>query len=626
MFDNDLKHFLSKEKTDEEQLNFFQKYLEEEEKETLPNSKLSNLLSPCYKCENYIYNYQKKEINNNFFCRECFTQESKKEQNMELEEEDIKENNLELEKMNLEIEEIEKFDLLEELKLANKRHKENKKKLPNEIKKNFNADLKTFEKHFEKYPLWIQKDFSLNWKKFEDIIYNVDEQNKKKNLDLIGKFFENRKIDKDINKEFLKKYELDITFLNNCYYTLQKKKDYIYFFGAISNDKDFVKFNLKNNFKEKFVKEFPIKKKEEFRSICNKEIQKMQNLEEKLLSNKSYIFKIKKIAKSEFNFFKLLINIRKKQQYSDYLEKSQQKGTKIIQKIQKKSKKDEKKPSQSTTLKNAKNFLKYMSNLRKYKRIFTQYPQIESEIKYYLEHTKNFTLKTPNTSKNTKNKLEIIDSDCAVCFSSEVSYYNNVIYCHNCKQGAHLKCLDKTEAPPGNYYCFKCFDRTRSEIICCLLCGSNDHFLKQSKISNYKKSCIYHGFCLFTTKSWSIIYQGIQPCVKSDDCCSICYKTKGYIIKCYDCKESSFHQFCAYFEGFYFFLNGIEKILFNDFIAGVYKYEIRVFCKECSSKKFVNKKDIVKKNSYYRKLSIMPEFFRDFPSFEDFRDKDKDCN
>lgn len=625
MLDSDLKNFLSKEKTDEEELKFFQEFLDIEEQNPIPASKLSNILSPCYKCKKHVCNYQKKEINNKYFCRECCNEETKIDNIIELKEEDIIVN----EKQEIKNEEFESYNLLEELINANKINKENKIKLSQETIKKLEGDLKTLEKYLEKYPLWIQKDFSLSWKKFEEILYNPDNTNAKKNLDFMQKFFENKKINENVNHEFLKKYEEEIDFLNICNYTLLKKNNFRYFIGAITKEKDFQKFNLKNNLQEKILGNYKIKKIKPI--ILNKEVKKLQNLQEKTFENKCFMFTIKKISKWEYKFFQLLANKKKNNnlniKYTDYLKKSKNKAKLIIEKISKNIKKTEKKQTSTAILKNSTNFLKFMSNLRKFQKIFSQYSLIENEIKFYLDHTKNFTPKKQSEkSKQEKTKPEIIDSDCAICFSSEVSYYNNVIYCHNCKQGAHLKCLDKTEAPPGNYFCFKCSDRARGEIMNCLFCGKKEHFLSQSKISNYKKSCIYHGFCLFSTKSWKIVYKGIQPNVKGEDCCGICYKKKGVVGKCFKCGSFKFHHFCAYFEGFYFLLKEREKMKFKDFVSSCYSYEVIVFCGKCSQQEFLDKKDIVRKNSYYRRLSIMPDFFREFPSFEDFSKRKEFCN
>jgi hypothetical protein len=252
-------------------------------------------------------------------------------------------------------------------------------------------------------------------------------------------------------------------------------------------------------------------------------------------------------------------------------------------------------------------------------------------------------LKSTNCKKNTKLKTEStqekhpdyeIESDCAICFSSDTSYTYPVIYCSKCLVGVHLACVNFREIPSENYYCLSCEQKDGDDQApSCYICNQKGFMLL--KVAG-AKDLVYHMFCAFATKSWNEVYDyqiSSKPKFRCQAKCVYCNKqslANTKMLKCVGgCNKRSFHTLCAFFNGLYFLIKSDSELTYAHFNSKQFDYSADFFCEACTFEK-LNKvlspisgerelTEMVSMNAYFRLICLWPRFCKKVPTFEHYK-------
>lgn len=80
----------------------------------------------------------------------------------------------------------------------------------------------------------------------------------------------------------------------------------------------------------------------------------------------------------------------------------------------------------------------------------------ERMLEIYKDNEKNFNLKPPKGIKPQHSK-KFFETDCKICFCSDNSESNQVVYCDCCNTSFHLACYGLTSIPTEDpYFCERC--------------------------------------------------------------------------------------------------------------------------------------------------------------------------
>ena len=70
--------------------------------------------------------------------------------------------------------------------------------------------------------------------------------------------------------------------------------------------------------------------------------------------------------------------------------------------------------------------------------------------------------KCSDLSKYKIDKTQsVIETDCIVCFDSDLEYLNPIVYCSRCNASFHKHCFGIQKIPEGDFYCDVCEEQMR---------------------------------------------------------------------------------------------------------------------------------------------------------------------
>ena len=200
------------------------------------------------------------------------------------------------------------------------------------------------------------------------------------------------------------------------------------------------------------------------------------------------------------------------------------------------------------------------------------------------------------------------EAECSICLFD--SRYSSKIKCERCQIEAHLDCLGLLRYPEDDFVCPKCSDTDTSAKKTCFVCRRSDSmFLSFPK--SKQKSVFFHPFCLLSSKKYSpnLSHQPelskVNQSTPSE--CLVCKSSAGLTVSCDDC-GASHHAFCAFFAGFFFSLEGLKELTYQDFLNNDLKYSFKSYCSSCSRKRAdpfrkngSDLLDFIRANSYLRR-------------------------